>query len=68
MADELVPLITPDEDDPKAMRFNALMYGIELAYDHRTYFLRNNAEHIDPYHRQYAALRRRQNRTGFRQK
>ena len=30
--DELVPLITPDEDDPKAMRFDALMYGIELAY------------------------------------
>ena len=29
---ELVPLITPDEDDPKAMRFDALMYGIELAY------------------------------------
>ena len=22
-------------------------------YDHRTYFLRNNAEHIYPYHRQY---------------
>ncbi len=32
MGDELVPLITPDEDDPKAMRFDALMYGIELAY------------------------------------
>ena len=30
--DELAPLITPDEDDPKAMRFDALMYGIELAY------------------------------------
>lgn len=29
---ELVPLIRPDEDDPKAMRFDALMYGIELAY------------------------------------
>ena len=29
---ELVPLITPDEDDPKAMRFDALMYGIELAW------------------------------------
>lgn len=24
--------LTPDEDDPKAMRFDALMYGIELAY------------------------------------
>ena len=32
IADELAPLITPDEDDPKAMRFDALMYGIELAY------------------------------------
>ncbi len=30
--EELAPLITPDEDDPKAMRFDALMYGIELAY------------------------------------
>lgn len=32
MADELAPLIIPDEDDPKAIRFDALMYGIELAY------------------------------------
>ena len=32
MAEELAPLVTPDEDDPKAMRFDALMYGIELAY------------------------------------
>ncbi len=32
IAEELTPLITPDEDDPKAMRFDALMYGIELAY------------------------------------
>ena len=32
MADELAPLIAPDEDDPKALRFDALMYGIELAY------------------------------------
>ncbi len=32
MADELAPLITPDDDEPKAMRFDALMYGIELAY------------------------------------
>ena len=32
MKEELCPLITPDEDDPKAMRFDALMYGIELAY------------------------------------
>ncbi len=29
---ELAALITPDVDDPKAVRFDALMYGIELAY------------------------------------
>lgn len=44
-------------------------YGYKNAeYDHRTYILRNNVEHIYSYHRQYATLRRRQNRTGFRQK
>lgn len=32
MASEIAPLTIPDEDDPKAMRFDALMYGIELAY------------------------------------
>ena len=32
MGQELAPLITPDEDDAKALRFDALMYGIELAY------------------------------------
>ena len=32
MRDELAPLITPDVDDAKAVRFDALMYGIELAY------------------------------------
>jgi type I restriction enzyme R subunit len=32
MRDELAPLITPDEDDAKAVRFDALMYSIELAY------------------------------------
>ena len=32
MHEELAPLITPDEDDAKAVRFDALMYGIELAY------------------------------------
>ncbi|MBQ7895821.1 MAG: DEAD/DEAH box helicase family protein, partial [Oscillospiraceae bacterium] len=32
MADELAPLIAPDEDNAKAIRFDALMYGIELAY------------------------------------
>ncbi|MBR3887757.1 MAG: DEAD/DEAH box helicase family protein [Clostridia bacterium] len=30
--DELAPLITPDKDEPSAVRFDALMYGIELAY------------------------------------
>ena len=30
--EELVPLITPDGDEPQAIRFDALMYGIELAY------------------------------------
>ena len=30
--DELAPLIIPDEDDAKAVRFDALMYGIELCY------------------------------------
>jgi type I restriction enzyme R subunit len=32
MRDELAPLITPDVDDAKAIRFDALIYGIELAY------------------------------------
>ena len=32
MGQELAPLILPDEDDAKALRFDALMYGIELAY------------------------------------
>ena len=32
MAEEVAPLVTPDKDDPKAIRFDALMYGIELAY------------------------------------
>ena len=31
IAEELAPLIIPDEDDPKALRFDALLYGIELA-------------------------------------
>ena len=29
---ELAPLILPDEDEVSAVRFDALMYGIELAY------------------------------------
>ena len=32
MAQELAPLIEPENDDAKALRFDALMYGIELAY------------------------------------
>ncbi|MBR4419822.1 MAG: restriction endonuclease subunit R, partial [Clostridia bacterium] len=32
MAQELAPLILPDEDEASAVRFDALMYGIELAY------------------------------------
>ncbi len=32
VAEELAPLITPDRDNPKAVRFDALIYGIELAY------------------------------------
>ncbi len=32
IAEEISPLITPDEDVASAMRFDALMYGIELAY------------------------------------
>lgn len=31
MEEELAPLILPDADDPKALRFDALLYGIELA-------------------------------------
>ena len=32
MKEELAPLIAPDEDEASAVRFDALMYGIELAY------------------------------------
>ena len=32
LKEEVAPLVTPDQDDPKAVRFDALMYGIELAY------------------------------------
>lgn len=32
MGEEVAPLIIPDKDEPKAVRFDALMYGIELAY------------------------------------
>ncbi len=32
MGSELAPLVAPDRDDAKAVRFDALMYGIELAY------------------------------------
>ena len=30
--EELAPLILPDEDEASAVRFDALMYGLELAY------------------------------------
>lgn len=32
IAEELAPLIIPDKDEASAVRFDALMYGIELAY------------------------------------
>ena len=32
MGQELAPLVLPEEDDPKALRFDALLYGIELAH------------------------------------
>ncbi len=32
MRDELAPLLLPDDDEASAVRFDALMYGIELAY------------------------------------
>jgi len=32
MGSELAPLVAPDQDEAKAIRFDALMYGIELAY------------------------------------
>ena len=32
MGQELAPLIEPEQDDAKALRFDALVYGIELAY------------------------------------
>lgn len=30
--EEVAPLILPDGDEASAVRFDALMYGIELAY------------------------------------
>lgn len=30
--EELAPLILPDEDEASAVRFDALLYGLELAY------------------------------------
>ena len=32
IGDELAPLILPDDDEASAVRFDALLYGIELAY------------------------------------
>ncbi len=41
--EELAPLILPDPDDAKALRFDALMYGIQLAYaSGKTYRRRKN--------------------------
>ena len=32
MRDKVAPLLQPDEDEASAVRFDAHMYGIELAY------------------------------------
>lgn len=32
MKEHIAPLVTPDEDEATALRFDALLYGIELAY------------------------------------
>lgn len=32
MQQELAPLLLPEPDDPKALRFDALLYGMELAH------------------------------------
>ncbi len=32
LREEVAPLLQPDEDEASAVRFDALMYGIELAY------------------------------------
>ena len=32
LGSEIAPLVIPNQDNPKAVRFDALMYGIELAY------------------------------------
>lgn len=32
ITEEIAPLILPDKDEPSAIRFDALIYGIELAY------------------------------------
>ena len=32
MRDEVAPLLLPDQDEASAVRFDALLYGIELAY------------------------------------
>jgi type I restriction enzyme R subunit len=42
--EELAPLILPDEDDASALRFDALMYGIELAFLAGKRFTRSKAE------------------------
>ena len=42
--EELAPLIIPDEDDASALRFDALMYGIELAFLAGKRFTRSKSE------------------------
>jgi len=42
--EELAPLILPDEDDASALRFDALMYGIELAFLAGKRFTRSKSE------------------------
>lgn len=43
MQQELAPLLLPEPDDPKALRFDALLYGMELA--HLAGLLYNRAHH-----------------------
>ena len=42
--EELAPLIIPDDDEASAVRFDALMYGIELAYLARKCYARHRSD------------------------
>ena len=44
MAEEIAPLVIPDEDEATALRFDSLMYGIELAYLVGKKYSRSRAE------------------------